>query len=206
MVLLGGPAPDNDTPRGKQVKHLIEPIVLMIAKIKATITIGTSSEAPILKTSYMQERIDRITGKIREVIESIAKLTEPDSGFAKDCDKLSPASSKMTPIDVQLMLPDGLSLHIGLEIETDGYTPRQSELAGLVAEAMEPVLAEVEQIWIEDGANVDEVAAWHIDAERRIAHSFGFPMHHSELVGATAGGSGSEGGGIEHRADAGLDG
>jgi hypothetical protein len=199
-----GIRPDNDTPRGKQVHKLIELTLTALGKITAAITLGSSSETPIIKTTAIQQRFERIQAKIQEAIASIADTIKPGGGFAENCDKLQRADSKMTPVHIPIILPDGLVLGIDLEIITDGYTPAMRDLAEVVDEAMDPVLTEIEEIWAEDGASIDEIAGWRTSAEQRMQHGLGF--NPGELVGSAIGGSGSEGSGIqEHRSDASLD-
>lgn len=184
---------------------LIELTLTAIGKITAKITLRPSGDHPVIMTNIIQERMERIQNKIQEAIDHIAEAIKPGTPFAEHCDKLNPANSKVTNLHMSVVLPDGLQLGIDLDITTDGFTPKHRDLAELVAEAMDTVLTEIEEMWVEDGANIDEIAVWHTDADHRIAHGFGIPMH-GELVGATLGGSGSEGGGIKHGSDAGLDG
>lgn len=166
---------------------LIELTLTAIGKITAAISLGSSSERPILKTNAIQQRMERIQAKIQGTIDAIADATKAGTPFAEHCDKYNPASSNITNLNMWIVLPDGLDLNIGLDVTTDGYTPKHRDIAELVVEAMDPVLTEIEEIWAEDGADIEQIAAWRTDAEGRIAHGFGLPMHHSELVGATAG-------------------
>lgn len=184
------------------MKKILEILLAIAGKLTITASIQTDSDT-VAKTPKMVERFGRITSKLHAAAEHILDIVKPEGSFAKDCDKIM-GDSDTTPIKFMIPLPDGTSYGIEMLIPTIGYTPAQRDLAELVTEAMDPVLEEIEQAWYDDGTPVDEITAWRIAAEASIHEQLGLPIGHGELVGASIGGSGSEGDGIQHGRDAAI--
>lgn len=184
------------------MKKILEILLAIAGKLTITASIQTDSDA-VAKTPKMVERFGRITSKLHAAAEHILDIVNPEGSFAKECDKTK-GDTGTTPIEFMIPLPDGTHYGIDMLIPTIGYTPARRDIAELVTEAMDPVLEEIGQAWYDDGTPVEEITTWRIAAEASIHEQLGLPaghVDHDQLVGATTGGSGSEGGGFATNLD-----
>lgn len=174
------------------LKKILEIVLTIATKMKITASIQTD-DTTVEKTDKMTELFGRITSALHLAGEHLFDIIRPDGEFAKDCTKMR-ADADISNVTILIPLPDGITSYgIEMAIPTIGYTPEISELRELVVECIDPVLETIGEAFWDDGTDVETISAWRTATEITIHEQLGLPMR--ELVGATVGGSDSEGGG-----------
>lgn len=197
---------DNNTPRGNRVKQFIEFMLTIVSKVThkkaiiATAKFTDAKGAPIVATEAMQHYADAIKEKLNVALEKLAEIIDPDTAFSNGCDKITGGHGRPQISELSITLPDGNIMVLRLDIDTTGYTPADRDMGELVLETLEEALDWIGDSWFDGDAPLDEMQTWHTKVAQSIHEQLGLPA--PELVGAIAGGSGSEGGGIK---DADLD-
>lgn len=157
--------------------------VVVKATISADETIGADATA--------KTRFDHITTSLHTMATNIAAIIDPETSFAKECTK---DTSGTIPFGFYFPLMDGTRLELEFGVTTIGYTPTARDIHEMVAEGIEPTIDLIGKLMGQDKTG-EEIESWKRSSIEGIHEQLGLPMHHSELVGATTGGSGSEGGG-----------
>lgn len=198
-----GIRPDLDPQGEAMLKQMLQFTlnVLSAMKTKVTIKVAISANETIGADAEAKTRFDRITTSLHTMATNITEIIDPETSFAKACAK---DTSGTIPFGFYIPLMDGTRLEIEIGTQTIGYTPAARDIHEMVAEGIEPTLDLIGGLMGQD-MTTEEIEAWKHHSIEGIHEQLGLPMHTGELVGATIGGSGSEGGGIrEHRSDADL--
>ena len=158
--------------------------------IVATAKFTDAKGAPIVATEAMQHYADAIKEKLNAALNKLAEIIDPDTAFSNGCDKIAGGHGRPQISELSITLPDGNIMVLRLDIDTTGYTPADQDMNELVFETLEEALDEIGVSWFDGDAPLDEMQTWHAEVALSIHKQLGLPA--PELVGAIAGGSGSE--------------